>query len=318
MSFKYKFTVFTPTYNRAHTIHRVYNSLKKQSLKIVDNELIFEWLIVDDGSNDNTIKIIEQWQKEADFPIRYFYQKNRGKIHAMRLGIENAQGELFFIVDSDDAFVAETIEIFYNIWNSFDMSIKEKCVSIVCLSQRQDGEVVGANYPQDREFIKSLDYTFKLDKSNIGENCGVLKTNYLKEFYTLPKVIDEIKFIPESFFWTKMALNMKHLDTMSYMINDRLRIYYIENNGTNLSTDVRTKYSKGFEYESLYFLNNNQIVQLKYSPKFFIKHLIKYIFTTSYNRKSILKSLLQIDNMFVKCLYVVFLPVLVFKQMYFK
>jgi len=318
MNFKYKFTVFTPTYNRAHTIHRVYDSLKNQSLKVVDDKPIFEWLIVDDGSSDNTKELIAQWQKEAYFPIRYLYQENRGKIHAMRTGIKNAQGMLFLSSDSDDAFLPETIETFYNIWNSFSDEEREKCASIVCLSQRQDGEAVGESYPQDREFITSLNYTFKLDKSSIGENWGVIRTSYLKEFFTLPKVIDEISYIPESFFWTKMALDMTHLDTMTYMINDRLRIYYIEDNGTNMSTNVRTKYSKGFEYESLYFLNNYQIVQLKYSPKFFIKHLIKYILTTSYNGKSILKSLSQINNIFIRCLYIVFLPVLVFKQKYFQ
>ncbi|MCE2923619.1 MAG: glycosyltransferase family 2 protein, partial [Roseomonas sp.] len=64
------FTVFTPSYNRAHTIHRVYESLQQQTFRD------FEWLVVDDGSTDNTKSIVEAWKKEAPFPIRYVWQEN--------------------------------------------------------------------------------------------------------------------------------------------------------------------------------------------------------------------------------------------------
>lgn len=65
-SYQYLFTVFTPTYNRAHTLHRVYNSLKVQTYRD------FEWLIIDDGSTDNTHELIEQWQAEKQFSIRVY------------------------------------------------------------------------------------------------------------------------------------------------------------------------------------------------------------------------------------------------------
>ena len=72
-TYRYIFTVFTPTYNRAHTLHRVYGSLKVQTFRD------FEWLIVDDGSTDDTEALVKQWQAEANFPIRYIWQKNSGK-----------------------------------------------------------------------------------------------------------------------------------------------------------------------------------------------------------------------------------------------
>ena len=65
-------TIFTPTYNRANTLVRTYKSLCYQTCKD------FEWLIVDDGSNDNTSKLVEQWIVEADFVIRYIYKENGG------------------------------------------------------------------------------------------------------------------------------------------------------------------------------------------------------------------------------------------------
>lgn len=61
----YTFTVFTPTFNRAASIHRVYESLKSQTFRD------FEWLIVDDGSEDDTADLVRKWIKEADFPIEY-------------------------------------------------------------------------------------------------------------------------------------------------------------------------------------------------------------------------------------------------------
>lgn len=67
-TFKYVFTIFTPTYNRGYTIHKVYECLKRQTFKN------FEWLVVDDGSTDNTKELVDAWQKESPFAIRYIWQ----------------------------------------------------------------------------------------------------------------------------------------------------------------------------------------------------------------------------------------------------
>ena len=100
------FTVFTPTYNRAYTLHRVYESLKAQTYRD------FEWLIVDDGSNDNTRELIQKWQNESLFSIRYIYQQNSGKHIAFNRAVREAKGELFLTLDSDDACVEEALERF--------------------------------------------------------------------------------------------------------------------------------------------------------------------------------------------------------------
>ena len=97
MGYPHKITVFTPTYNRAYIIETLYRSLQRQTYRD------FEWLVVDDGSADNTQELFEAWQKEDNFfPIRYYKQENGGKCRAMNRGLEMAQGELFFTVDSDD------------------------------------------------------------------------------------------------------------------------------------------------------------------------------------------------------------------------
>ena len=105
MQFKHKITVFTPTYNRAYILENLYRSLQRQTCKT------FEWLVVDDGSADNTKELFERWQQEDNFfPIRYVKQENGGKCRAINQGLKLADGELFFTVDSDDYLTDDALE----------------------------------------------------------------------------------------------------------------------------------------------------------------------------------------------------------------
>ena len=105
MQYKYKITVFTPTYNRAYIIETLYRSLQRQTYTD------FEWLVVDDGSSDGTEALFGRWmQEENPFPIRYHKQENGGKCRAINRGLELAQGELFFTVDSDDYLTDDALE----------------------------------------------------------------------------------------------------------------------------------------------------------------------------------------------------------------
>lgn len=102
--FDYTFTVFTPTYNRSHLLGRLYESLKRQTFR--DSE----WVIVDDGSTDQTQELVKHWQMEASFPIRYFWQPNSGKHVAYNRGLQEARGFLFADIDSDDFFAPEALD----------------------------------------------------------------------------------------------------------------------------------------------------------------------------------------------------------------
>ncbi len=100
-----KITVFTPTYNRAYILKNLYVSLQRQTF------LDFEWLIVDDGSTDDTKELVAKWEAENNpFPIRYYYKENGGKHRAINAGVERAEGELFFNVDSDDYLTDDALE----------------------------------------------------------------------------------------------------------------------------------------------------------------------------------------------------------------
>ena len=100
-----KITVFTPTYNRGYIIERLYRSLQRQTFRD------FEWIVVDDGSSDNTKELVSEWMKEDNFfDIFYFKTENGGKGRAINFGLDRARGELFFTVDSDDYLTDDALE----------------------------------------------------------------------------------------------------------------------------------------------------------------------------------------------------------------
>jgi len=265
-------TVFTPTYNRADKLHRVYDSIKKQTLQKIDGKYIFEWIIVDDGSIDNTKELVEKWQKESGFSIRYFYQENKGKPFASRKGIEEARGELFLFCDSDDEFLDDTFETFYTIWNNFSEEDKKKCGGIDVLCKDQFGNRVGSNYPIEKQLIPTYKWIFELRKLNMGETWAALKTKNLKKAFIIPESAKNLKFIPESFFWNRITFEFKQY---SYPINKVLRIYYREED--NISNNIRQKYPEGFLFESKWFITKYWWIFFKY-PKIYIKHLLKVIY----------------------------------------
>ena len=266
-------TLLTPTYNRAHKLHRVYESIKSQTLQKVDGEYIFEWIVIDDGSDDGTDELVKKWKKEVDWPIVYKYQENRGKWKALQEGIKIARGELTLIADSDDEFLPETFETFYNIWNKFTDEEKAKCGGIGVLCQDQHGNRVGCDYPVEKQLIPSLEAVFGWQNIGLGETWAALKTQNLKNVFQVPDKAKDLKFIPESFFWSRIVFELR---PYSYFLNKVLRIYY-RNEGDGISRGIREKYADGFLFESKWFVTKYWNIAWRY-PKIFFKHLIKLVY----------------------------------------
>ncbi len=104
-------TIFTPAYNRANLLPRLYEALKRQTVQD------FEWLIVDDGSTDDTYQLLKKWEKESIFPLRYFHKENGGIHTAYNIGIEKADTELWMCIDSDDFPPDDSVEKILKLWN---------------------------------------------------------------------------------------------------------------------------------------------------------------------------------------------------------
>lgn len=188
----YKITVFTPTYNRAYILESLYHSLQRQTF------LDFEWLVVDDGSSDETQKLFAGWcGEENPFPIRYFKQENGGKCRAINRGLKEARGELFFTVDSDDYLTDDALEKVAK-WET-ELPNDQKYCGFV------GNRGVTATQTPNRLFEGGyLDGT-ALDRYTVvdGERAFVFYTDIHRQ-YLYPEFPGE-KFLTEAVTWDCMA-----------------------------------------------------------------------------------------------------------------
>lgn len=133
-------TVFTPAFNRAYTLHLCYESLKRQTCKE------FIWLIIDDGSTDNTKELVDRWISEGFIPIRYYYQENQGMHGAHNTAYELIDTELNVCIDSDDYMADDAVERILSFWKQ---NGSDKYAGIVGLDANQSGEIIGTKMPSD-------------------------------------------------------------------------------------------------------------------------------------------------------------------------
>lgn len=206
-------TVFTPTYNRAALLGRVYESLRAQ--QFTD----FEWVIVDDGSTDNTGDVVYTFQEKSEFSIRYFKQTNGGKHRAINLGLREANGELFFIVDSDDCVATNGLPVIADVYRTVKDDSAFGGVS-GCMASHA-GEEITPKFPQrDHEGCyniidcNALDVRYKyMVKGDLAE---VFRTEVLREFM-FPEIEGE-RFCPEALVWNRIAqkYKLRYFDSVIY------------------------------------------------------------------------------------------------------
>ena len=213
MSERPLFTVFTPTYNRGAVLHRVYESLLDQTFRG------FEWLVVDDGSTDDTRERVTQWSREAWFPVRYFHQPNAGKHVAFNRAVREARGDLFLVADSDDAFLPHALERFRYHWLAIPGERRECFTGVAALCLDVHGRVVGDRFPVSPLDADSLAVRYHYRVG--GEKWGFHRTDVLRRF-PFPEVPGE-RFVPESVVWHRIA---RHYRTR--FVNEALRIYYTD------------------------------------------------------------------------------------------
>lgn len=192
-----KITVFTPTYNRADLIGNLYKSLCQQTFKD------FEWLVVDDGSNDNTEVVINRYISEGNLPINYIKQPNGGKHRAVNRGLKEAKGELFFVVDSDDLLPADALE--YIDVHYAEVRDDPTIAGICGMKAHFDGNIVGVEYPFDTLDISSIDFVYKYNHR--GDKAEVIRTEIFRQF-PFPDYQGE-KYCPESLVWNRIARHYK-------------------------------------------------------------------------------------------------------------
>lgn len=193
MNYKYLVTIFTPTYNRARLLKSLYESLKEQSDKD------FEWIIVDDGSKDNTKEVVQGFIKEKIIPIKYLKKENEGKHIAINVGCDMAEGELFFIVDSDDYIPKEAIEEVKRDWEKYRNNTG--IAGLVYLKAWKNGNLMGRKFEKD-EFISN--HVKEYNKGGVwGEKLKILRTEIFRK-NKFPKYENE-KYVGEHVLWIEVS-----------------------------------------------------------------------------------------------------------------
>lgn len=189
-----KVTILTPTYNRKYTLGRLYNSLVNQTSKN------FEWLVIDDGSNDDTKDLIENYIKENKINIKYVYQKNGGKHRALNTGIKLIKNELTFFVDSDDYLEEDAVEVILEYAKKYIDN--EKIAVLSFLKAYPNHKINGPKYKKN-EFVGDYIHD-RLNTRINGDKAEVCFTKKLQEFSMLE--IDGEKFLSEYYLWVNIAL----------------------------------------------------------------------------------------------------------------
>lgn len=208
-------TIFTPTYNRASLLPRLFESIMQQNVRDI------EWIIVDDGSTDNTEMVVKGFlaPELATFPIKYYRKTNGGKHTAINYGVNKAQGELFFIVDSDDILPAGAIRTVRNVWD--EVKHQQEYGGVCGLDgNMKTGTIIGSGIPNDSQsstmsladgshirYIDGNNMAIRFDRGVAGDMKEIYRTSVLKEF-PFPEIPNE-RFCPEVLVWNRIGTKYK-------------------------------------------------------------------------------------------------------------
>lgn len=179
-----RITVFTPTFNRANLLSHCYESLLRQTDKR------FKWLVVDDGSSDNTKEVVDKWIAEGQIDITYVHKENGGLHTTYNTAIENIDTELSVCIDSDDWLADNAIELILNLWDTYKA---DDLAGIIGLDIKTDGKIIGSHL-ETGERIYPLD--LMASKDNGADKKYVIRTDYYKTVAPMPVFAGEKNFNP--------------------------------------------------------------------------------------------------------------------------
>uniref|UniRef100_UPI00404A0A03 glycosyltransferase family A protein n=2 Tax=Gelidibacter sp. TaxID=2018083 RepID=UPI00404A0A03 len=233
------FNIITPTYNRKHLLHRVYESLKSQTLKD------FKWIIVDDCSSDDTKTLVNEWQSESNsFMIEYYYlEKNQGKPNAVNFGLKKCDRPYTIIADSDDEFSNQTLLELKLIWDVIELK-DNNIAAIWTLDLDENNQIIGDKFPKDFWQVSFYERVLNNKKQISGDKWHCWKTQVLKanQLYS-----DTESHIEESQTWDKIN---REYDFLCINIS-HLKVYKTPN---SLITSQKTRYQiSRSEYYSAYY-----------------------------------------------------------------
>lgn len=262
-------TVFTPTYNRADTLSRTYKSLCEQT----DKDFI--WLIVDDGSNDNTRQLAEDWIRQGLIEIQYIYKENGGLHTGYNVAFANIETELNVCVDSDDFLPKNAISIIHHVWSN--CKDKTKLAGIIGLDFQLDDKPIGG------EFSKIGDYhIYEMCGFHHGDTKIVCRTDLVKPLVPMPVYDGEKNFNP-IYYYVQVDKDNKF-----QLVNENL--CYVDYQESGMSANIFRQYRNS--PQSFAQLRRLYLSMPYYSFKTHLRNSIHYVSSCIFSKQwnGILKS----------------------------
>jgi glycosyltransferase involved in cell wall biosynthesis len=208
-------TVFTPAFNRRHTLPRTYESLLRQSCKD------FIWLIVDDGSSDGTGNMVAEWINEGKMDIKYIYQDNQGMHGAHNTAYRNIETELNVCIDSDDYMPEDAVEKIISSWRERG---SEEYAGIIGLDVDTNGKLIGTGFPEGMEMTTLSGF---YDNGGRGDKKLVYRTEVIKKYPEYPI------FEGEKYFGLAYKYHLIDQDYKLLVLNEPLVIVDYQPDGSS-------------------------------------------------------------------------------------
>lgn len=259
-----RISILTPTYKGSSNIKGVFNSLKNQTFKD------FEWVVVLDGFDDKTIKVLNECKEEKPFfEIRIESIKHNHKKAAHNRGIKICKGDFVCIADDDDTIPPNSLEFFINAWNSIPNQKKDTYVGVTGLCIDNNNNIVGDKFPENLFHSNALDCSLKFQIG--GEKWGMMRRDILLKypFFESPE-----GYVGESTVWFAIARKYKTL-----YINKVVRNYNFNEDSIMNSSASKEKISKNCQAYTYGYLNliTNTFDYAKYRPLWFYLCTVQYI-----------------------------------------
>jgi glycosyltransferase involved in cell wall biosynthesis len=187
-------TILTVTFNRARLLPRAYESLQEQTYES------FEWIVVDDGSTDETRALLAEKTRSAAFPVRYLWQPHTGKHVGINRGVREARGELCVILDSDDRLVPGALERIRYWWETIPIQERSSFAGVVGLYADRTGKLLGSGLPQN--VLDTTTIELRTRYRVRGDTLHAYRTDVLRQ-YPFPENLGS--FVTEALVWNRIA-----------------------------------------------------------------------------------------------------------------
>jgi len=243
-------TIVTPVYNRRDTIERTMRSVAEQTYRN------FEYIIVDDGSDEQIDDIVQTFMANVDFPVLFIRKENGGVHTARNVGVKESRGEYLFFLDSDDEIAPNALSAYVGAWASIPVDKKNEYREVLALCVDHNGNNIGEEWPKE---INSLPYDEirEISKTNRAAHVSMMRADIMHA-HPWPEA-EDVKFVAESLIWDILSRQYK-----TWYLNQRLYVYHMET-PVSISKHVRKRsiqYCVNDLFRYWYYVNNHNLFQL--------------------------------------------------------